>query len=412
MEGYPRNSVFFDKKRKEELKSKFNISDKEIFVYMPTYRGVFYERKDQEQKDIVAEYLREIDESLTDNQILYAKLHPNNHKKINFKKFKHIKAFPKGYETYDILNMANCLITDYSSVFFDYANTKEKIIIFNYDEEEYLKDRELYFPLSELPFPKVQTVEDLIREMNSPKNYDDSEFLEKYCTYDRADSTEYLCRHIFNGEKICKEEKIKNDKKNILIYGGTMKNNEITSSLLNLLENADTEKYNFFLSLRPWEKNVKTNHEEIFKSIPEDIQIFPLRTRLKPTYREEKLLKELKGNAIKHPKKLKRMFERELERYYYNTPFDAVINYDGYDIEETLLFSYYRRNNSIWIHKNIFSEIDLKNLCEPALEEAYSNYDIINVLSEDLIEPASQISGRDDIQVVDDFNNAIEGHYV
>ena len=175
--------------------------------------------------------------------------------------------------------MANCLITDYSSVFFDYANTKEKIIIFNYDEEEYLKDRELYFPLSELPFPKVQTVEDLIREMNSPKNYDDSEFLEKYCTYDRANSTEYLCKHIFNGEKVCKEEEIQNDKKNILIYGGSMKNNGITSALLNLLRNVDAEKYNFFVSFRPWEEYVKKNHEEIYKSIPEGIQIFPLRTR-------------------------------------------------------------------------------------------------------------------------------------
>ena len=404
LEGYPRNSVFFDKKRKEEMKSKFDIMNKEIFVYMPTYRGVFYERKDQEQKDIVAECLAEIDENLNNNQIFYAKLHPNNNKKINFNKFKHVKAFPKGYETYDILNMADCLITDYSSVFFDYANTKEKIIIFNYDEEEYLKDRELYFPLSELPFPKVQTVEDLIREMNSPKDYDDTEFLEKYCTYDRADSTEYICRHIFNGEKACKEEEIQNDKKNILIYGGSMKNNEITASLLKLLENADTEKYNFFLSFRPWEKHIKKNHEELFKSIPKGIQIFPLRTRLKPTYGEEKLLKEIEVNAIKHPKKLKRMFERELERYYYNAPFDTVINYEGYDLEQALLFSYYKRNNSIWVHKNIFHK-NLKNLCKPALKEAYSNYDTINVISEDLIEPTSKISGRDDIQVANDFNN-------
>ena len=32
--------------------------------------------------------------------------------------------------------MADCLITDYSSVFFDFANTRRKIIIFNYDDED------------------------------------------------------------------------------------------------------------------------------------------------------------------------------------------------------------------------------------------------------------------------------------
>ena len=98
------------------------------------------------------------------------------------------------------------------------------------------------------------------------------------------------------------------------------------------------------------------------------------------------------------------MFERELERYYYNAPFDTVINYEGYDLEQALLFSYYKRNNSIWVHKNIFHK-NLKNLCKPALKEAYSNYDTINVISEDLIEPTSKISGRDDIQVANDFNN-------
>ena len=51
IEGYPRNSVFFDNERREELKSEFNLKDKEIFVYMPTYKGIITNRKDEEQKD-------------------------------------------------------------------------------------------------------------------------------------------------------------------------------------------------------------------------------------------------------------------------------------------------------------------------------------------------------------------------
>ena len=38
-----------------------------------------------------------------------------------------IKAFPKEYETYDFLNACDVLVTDYSSVFFDYANLKKKM---------------------------------------------------------------------------------------------------------------------------------------------------------------------------------------------------------------------------------------------------------------------------------------------
>lgn len=49
---------------------------------------------------------------------------------------------------------------------------------------------------------------------------------------------------------------------------------------------------------------------------------------------------------------------------------------------------------------NIFHGIDLKNLSEPALKEAYSNYMTPNFLSEDLVEATSQTSGREDIKVV------------
>jgi CDP-glycerol glycerophosphotransferase len=46
-EGYPRNSVFFDDERREEMKSLLNLQGKDVFVYMPTFRGTLLTRKDQ-----------------------------------------------------------------------------------------------------------------------------------------------------------------------------------------------------------------------------------------------------------------------------------------------------------------------------------------------------------------------------
>ena len=157
------------------------------------------ERKDDEQKDEINEYLTQIDDKLSDNQVLLVKLHVYNQSKIDFTKFSHVEEFPLDYETYDVLNMADVLITDYSSVFFDFANTRRKIILFNYDEEDYMSYRGTYFSLSDLPFPKVQNVDDLIDELNSDKNYDDGVFIDKFCTYDRPDAVKYICRHIIKG---------------------------------------------------------------------------------------------------------------------------------------------------------------------------------------------------------------------
>ena len=408
-EGYPRNSVFFNDDRREEMKSLLNLQDKEVFVYMPTFRGTLLTRKDKEQADTVEEYLSEIDAKLDDDQVFIVKLHAFNRKNIDFSEFKHIIDFPTNYESYDVLNIADCLITDYSSVFFDFANTKRKIIIFNYDEEEYLLDREIYFPLSDLPFPKVQNVNDLINELNCPKGYDDSEFISKFCTYDNPNAVKNICRRIFNGEKISKEERIKNDRKNVLVFGGGLYNNGITSSLLNLLYGINKEDYNIFISFRQTDEYMSENHFHIFDIFPNNVEFFGLRSLINPTFFEKfayHRFRRTKNPSI-YMKYIKRMFEREMNRYYPNLPFDAIINFDGYGYDQTLLFSYADANNSIWVHNDMLQEIKTRsNQNFNTLKEAYNNYDNVIVVSEDLIEPTSKISGKkDNIKVIHNIND-------
>ena len=408
-EGYPRNSVFFDDERRKEMKALLNLQDKDVFVYMPTFRGLLLNRKDQEQTDRVKEYLSEIDAKLDDNQVFLVKLHVFNRKNIDFSEFKHIKDFPTDYETYDVLNVADCLITDYSSVFFDFANTKRKIIIFNYDEEEYMADRETYFPLSDLPFPKVQNVDDLIKELNSPKEYDDSEFIRKFCTYDNPNAVENICMRIFNGEKLSKEERTGNDRENVLIFGGGLYNNGITSSLLNLLYGIDKAKYNIFISFRQFDDYIKENHLHVFDVFPDYVEFFGLRSMINPTFLEKFAYHRFRRskNPSKYVKYIKRMFEREMKRYYPNMPFDAVINFDGYGYDQTLLFAYANARNSIWVHNDMIQEMKTKiNQNFNTLKEAYNNYDNVIVVSEDLIEPTSQISGKkENIKVIHNIND-------
>ncbi|MBQ6139006.1 MAG: CDP-glycerol glycerophosphotransferase family protein [Methanobrevibacter sp.] len=408
LEGYPRNSVFFDEDSKEKFKSKFNFEDKEVFVYMPTYRGTLHKRKDAQQSNQINDYLLELDSKLTDDQVLLVKLHVFNHSQIDFSKFKHVKPFINGYETYDVLNMADVLITDYSSVFFDFANSKRKIIIFNYDEDEYLADREIYFPISDLPFPKVQNIDDLVKELNSPKDYDDSEFVEKFCTYDRPDAAKYICQHIFKGEKVCKEISVENNgKPNILIFAGSLLNNGITSSLLNLLSKIDRDKYNIFFSFRQWDDNIVANHAEIFERIPDDIEYISLRSAINPTIREQHAFDNFLKNGhdpkgTKYPKMIDNMFKREIKRYFYGVNFDKIIHFDGYGSIEMLLFKNFEEPNALWVHNDMVQEIEYKqNQYINVLREVYAKYDNVVVVSDDLIEPTSQLSGRkDNIKVV------------
>ena len=406
--GYPRNSVFFNEN--ENLKKELGLEGKEIIAYMPTYRKLSLFKDKDHRKQVFENILNELDNELKDNQMMLVKLHnANSNVKISFNKFKHIMPFPAGYETYDVLSLADMLITDYSSILFDFANTKRKIILFNYDEERYVKKTNIYIPLSQLPFPKVDNITDLVSEINSPKEYDDSEFLGEYCYLDNANACGDLCRHVFNNEKVLNEETIDNPKKNTLIFAGGLRKNGITSSLINLLSHLDTADHDYFISYRMWSKYINRYFSDIFDKIPEDIELAPLRTKINPTFREQIALERYinsKNENAKCPKIIEDLFKREFKRSFSDFKFDNIIQFTGYGINEILLFSFADSNRTIWAHGNMIKEIENGKNNRTVLKKAYNTYDNVVVVSEESIGHTFKISGRkDNIKLIHNFNN-------
>ncbi|WP_406535721.1 CDP-glycerol glycerophosphotransferase family protein [Methanobrevibacter sp.] len=407
--GYPRNGVFFNEVEKEKLKDKLGLNNKQIIAYMPTYKRLSLFRDKNHRKQVFEEILKEIDDNLDDNQLVLVKLHnANSNVNIDFNRFKRVKSFPKGYETYDVLNLADILITDYSSLLFDFANSRRKIVLFNHDEEIYSRKNKIYIPLSQLPFPKAGSVCDLICQINSPKDYDDSEFLEKFCYLDNINACEDLCKHVFNEEKTLKEEIIDNPKKNTLIFAGGLRKNGITSSLINLLSYVDAQEHDYFISYRSWSSYINRYFSDIFKAIPEDVELAPLRTKINPTFREQIALERYinRGNDASCPKIVENLFKREFKRLYSDFTFDNIIHFTGYGVNEILLFSATDSNKSIWAHGNMNKEIEMGKNNGTVLKNAYNSYDNVVVVSEESVDDIYKISGRkDNIRLIHNFNN-------
>jgi len=82
---------------------------------------------------------------------------PKNELLDKFKNFKYIN-FLDEIDVAEVLANTDILITDYSSVFFDYLLTDNPIIFAPFDYEKYLtKDRELYYDYDEVtPGPKCK----------------------------------------------------------------------------------------------------------------------------------------------------------------------------------------------------------------------------------------------------------------
>ena len=402
--GYPRNAVFFDRDSEKNVRKKLKLEGKQIIVYMPTWRGVMTKKKQGEQFKEIIELMRYMDEHLTDNQVFYVKMHVLVQQDLKFGDFKHIKSFPTGMETYEVLNIADVLVTDYSSVFFDFANTKKKIVLYTYDEEEYTKTRGFYYSLDELPFPKVYTPNELFDEINKPKDYDDKEFLKKFCTYDNIEAPKALVDYVLEGKKskYIKPEKLKNDdKENVLIYASTLGLNGITSSLISLTNIIDLNKENIIFSFR--QKALSFYPMRVTK-LPENTDVFPISSGYIYSFREiiaNILFYDLNINTRFVKKYIDRMYKREVIRLFGNAKFDKVIHFTGYEKRITGLFERFDAKRAIFVHNDMVSELKTKgNQHYKTLREAYNKYDRVVAVSEDIIEPIKKISGRDDNIVV------------
>ena len=272
--GYPRNEVFL-RDDAEKVKEQYHLEEKTLIAYMPTWRGSVRSIDIENQIKIAEEHIKEISEKLTENQILYINMHPYIGNMIDISKYSNVRLFPKEKETYDFLSICDILITDYSSVFFDFAVTNKKIILFAYDEKEYFADRGVYIPFTELPFPKVENVDDLIKEINSTTTqYNISEFLNKFCQYERKNMSKLICEKVILNKQ--NEIKIldipKENKENILLYSGDFKPDSNTKNFVKLVENSlESNKYNYYISYIT--KNLRQN-KNIFKKIAKKVKFY------------------------------------------------------------------------------------------------------------------------------------------
>jgi len=173
--GYPRNDYLSNYKKDDinKIKKELNLPlNKKIILYAPTWRD------NQHQSNIGYTYKTEVDfgyldECISDDYVILFRAHYFISNSFDFDKYKN---FIYDVSKYDDINklyvVSDILITDYSSVFFDYSILKKPIIFYMYDLEEYQnKLRDFYIDLNELPGNIVQNEDELIEELEKCKNY-------------------------------------------------------------------------------------------------------------------------------------------------------------------------------------------------------------------------------------------------
>ena len=194
--GYPRDDVLVNGGR-PDLKALDIPGGKKVILYAPTWRDNQYDASVgyTYESPVDFDYLRE---KLGDDYVILFRAH---YLVANSFSFDEYEGFIYDVSDYDDINdlylASDLLITDYSSVFFDYALLEKPVVFYMYDMEEYESElRGFYISPDELPGPVVRDEEALVREIISPAEADYAGFNEKYNTFNDGKASERLVKRI------------------------------------------------------------------------------------------------------------------------------------------------------------------------------------------------------------------------
>ena len=271
---YPRNDSFADKGLYDTIRSRFRLEGKRIYAYLPTWRGASRKADVENQKRITYQYLKDIDDLLGEDELLYVNLHFLIGNSLDLSGLKHVRMFPGEYETYDFLGIVDALITDYSSVFFDFAVTGRRIVLFTYDLHEYMSTRATYFPVEDLPFPRTDNVKELVELLRQEDGADYEEFRKTYCPYFDGKASREVLRLLIRQDpgKLHIEDAPWNGKENVLVHVSSI-SNDFQIALLNrylteCLEKEPDKNYFIFFN-----GSINKKKAEMVEQRPKGVQI-------------------------------------------------------------------------------------------------------------------------------------------
>ncbi|QCJ46980.1 CDP-glycerol glycerophosphotransferase family protein [Haloprofundus sp. MHR1] len=187
--GYPRTDVFFESVSgatlctdETELQRVQRLAEEHrVWLYMPTFRENPSARA-SEHVDFAA-----LERVLAERDAyLVVKLHPKERLDADLSTFDHLLELPAGVDVYPLLPATDGLITDYSSVLFDYLLLDRPVIRYAYDLEAYRAGRGFYYDYEELAAgPTVRTFDDLLDALERSLDGDDDYAAERRAVRDR-----------------------------------------------------------------------------------------------------------------------------------------------------------------------------------------------------------------------------------
>ncbi len=392
--GYPRidATVNATSESKALLRERLGVrNDQPVVLYAPTWRGT-HDGSIQVDPERLE---RDIKKLRSEEYALLFRGHHLAEERLRASALADCTV-PQDIDTNELLSIVDVLITDYSSIVFDFFVTGRSAIFYAYDLEEYSQARGLYFPLSELPGEICSTIEAVQEAVDralagillpSPEAYRDARA--RYCPNEDGGASSRVIDLVLHDKRDGVRVESGETRTSLLFYVGPMMPNGILSSWKNLIAALDPERYVITIVIEPSLVSPYSARMDEFRAIAPHVQILGRANALNSTLEERWIMGKLHSQnrlaADEMMERYLRMFDRERRRIFGEARFDCVVNFEGYNRVWAAIFAGGGVGSSrrvIFLHNDMLSERTTRFPYLEGVFRLYERYDLLVSVSE------------------------------
>lgn len=390
--GSPRldTSLNQNQEQRLEMRKKLGVYEEQqkVVLYAPTWRGGVSDRE-LDVDELIAD-LKALDAAGIAKVVFRA--HRLSEKLLQGIDIP-VTVVPSEIDTNELLGAVDVLVTDYSSILFDFLPQKKPVVLYQHDFEDYKAQRGLYLEDGEVPGAKVYDRQDLSSAVSAAlagEYAPDPRDLDRYCPYEDGNASSRINAAFFEDKFNSAEELIdysdvqaeKSTKS--IVWHASLIPNGIASAGLALLDRipADDFVVNFIVEPRTLRNN--PDRFEQFRKLPNNVRVI-CRSVVLP--RSIEMMRDVatfkKIDCFPNDEFAEsyfKAFDLERRRIFSDFKPDYVVEYDGYaDFWLSLLSSWGRvgAETVCYQHNQMFEEMVRK---DPTLNRTFALYPFFDQL--------------------------------
>ncbi len=376
-EGWPRVDRQFmtDQQRtalREELVSRGVALDpgQQVVLYAPTWRGDFQ----SPVNDMVQllNRVRLLNQQVGSRYRVLLKVHQRVYDFAVAQPRMRELLVPNDIPTNAALGVTDVLLTDYSSIFFDFLATGRPVLFYLPDEANYMETRGLYLPPDQLPGPVSHDIGDVARQLMSVGGGGESDPLrthadvyartrEAFTSREDGDATRRVIDVVFRGrtEGYDVRDGLSDGRTSILIYLGGLRTNGITQSALNLLDNIDHRRFDVSVC---YASSVNEDCRRNEDAINPNVRLFPRVGGINGSKvfwygRRAMLTAGMDAGPSLQRGAQARLFRDEWLRCFGDSRFDHIVDFSGYNpFWDYVLLQGEAKTRSVFLHNDVLAD--------------------------------------------------------